>query len=233
MFAYTHTQGSPKSKYALPSARARRGSFSALPLGARSSVWWKPTAAFGARALQAAGEASGCGTGTRALAPPQRWLGAAPGLLWWREGPGAGCPGGSWIPRRGRGRIQSPSQAPHPSGVGEPRVLGHPCWLCGVPREGVEPPSSTRRTGETGISFLKEVFFFSFFFFSHPYSLFINLTQFHNSQTCKAAGLFLFCLNLSEPAKFLGLARGAASTHGLPGLAWSRSLQMFSAGSGS
>lgn len=69
-------------------------------------------------------------------------------------------------------------------------------------------------------------------FFSHPYSLFINLVQFHNSQTCKAAGLFLFCLNLSEPAKFLGLARGAASTHGLPGLAWSRSLQMFSAGSG-
>lgn len=85
-----------------------------------------------------------------------------------------------------------------------------------------------RRTGEPGISFLK-----GGCFFSHPYSLFINLTQFHNSQTCKAAGLFLFCLNLSEPAKFLGLARGAASTHGLPGLAWSRSLQMFSAGSGS
>lgn len=61
-------------------------------------------------------------------------------------------------------------------------------------------------------------------FFSHPYSLFINLTQFYNSQTCKAAGLFLFCLILSEPAKFLGLAEGAASTHGLPGLAWSRSL---------
>lgn len=55
-------------------------------------------------------------------------------------------------------------------------------------------------------------------FFSHPYSLFINLTQFHNSQTCKAAGLFLFCLNLSEPAKFLRLARGAASTMAFQGL---------------
>lgn len=232
MFAYTHTQGSPKSKYVLPSARARQGSFSALPLGACSSVWWKPTAAFGARALQVAGEASGCGTGTQALAPPQWWLGAAPGLLWCCEGPRAGCSGGSSIPKKGRGWISSPSQAPHPSRVAELPIKGRPWRLCGVPREGAEPPSSTRRTGETGTSFLKEVFFF-FFFFSHPYSLFINLTQFHNSQTCKAAGLFLFCLNLSEPAKFLGLARGAASTHGLPGLAWSRSLQMFSAGSGS
>lgn len=77
-------------------------------------------------------------------------------------------------------------------------------------------PSSTRNAG--GQEGERDLLFKRSCFFSHPCSLFINLTQFHNSQTCKAAGLFLFCLNLSEPAKFLRLARGAASTMAFQGL---------------
>lgn len=86
----------------------------------------------------------------------------------------------------------------------------------GVSGEGEEPLSSTENAG--GREGERDLLFKRSCFFSHPYSLFINLTQFHNSQTCKAAGLFLFCLNLSEPAKFLRLARGAASTMAFQGL---------------
>lgn len=163
-------------------------------------------------------------------ATPQQRLVAAPGWLRWGrpEVDAWGFLGSTCGDRDRPGGLPSH----YCSSAGEPCVLGCWCWLCGVAVEGVEPLSRTRRTGRRDRDLLSKRRCF-FFFFSHPYSLFINLTQFHNSQTCKAAGLFLFCLNLSDPAKFLGLARGAASTHGLPGLAWSRSLQMFSAGSGS
>lgn len=240
-------------------ARGSRGSFPARHLGACSSPWWKSRAACRARSFLPWGwrgcwlraDLGGGGSSPQAVPAPPWWpcsvlwttragshprdapLGlpvaatARPGT--W---PGAGCSGARWMceggasagfgappPSLEQGVQVDPAFWAEAADAGSVVSLGRegsPCPAPGMAEDGRDRDLLSKRSC----------------FFSHPYSLFINLVQFHNSQTCKAAGLFLFCLNLSEPAKFLGLARGAASTHGLPGLAWSRSLQMFSAGSG-
>lgn len=130
---------------------------------------------------------------------------------------GAGCSGACWMCQLG---VKAGFWTPSPLQQGvqvDPPFWAAAADIYGVPwgreRSPCLAPRMLEGRRERGISFLKGVVFFS-----HPCSLFINLTQFHNSQTCKAAGLFLFCLNLSEPAKFLRLARGAASTMAFQGL---------------